>query len=216
MPSAAKSSFERALIDVDNVLWFHANEGGDGRGKRGKHFESLNKSAAVLLCAAWEIYVETVIMECVDRNLEAATVPTEMLKSLQKLTQAHVRNGKVENAWQSVAGEGWKDLTRSLAQSRVGGLNTPKPGPITELMDGVLGIDDIKDNWSWHKNPIGTPADKLKAFVSLRGGIAHGEQLEQTLTKAKVEAAYQTIMHLVDCVEAKLVEEDLLDDDGED
>ena len=211
MPSAAQGSFERALGDVNNVLWFHTNTGGEGQGKRGRHFESLNKSAAVLLCAAWEIYIETVVVECVDRNLEAATAPTEMLRSLQRLTQAHIREGKVENAWQSVAGDGWKPLTRSLTQGRVGALNTPKPGPIIELFKSILGLPDVTDNWSWHKNPLGTPAEKLKQFVTLRGSIAHGEQLAQTLTKARVESAYDTINHLVDCVEAKLVAEGLLE-----
>src|ERR1700761_9097270 len=119
MPSAAQGSFDRALDDVDNVLWFHEDAGGQGQGKRGRHVQSLNKSAAVLLCAAWEIYIETVIIECVERNLQTATAPNEMLRSLQKLTQRHIREGKVENAWQSVAGEGWKELTRSLARSRV-------------------------------------------------------------------------------------------------
>lgn len=213
MPSAAQSSFELALDDVENVLWFHENAGGQGQGKRGRHFQSLNKSAAVLLCAAWEIYIETVIMECVERDLQAATTPTEMLRSLQKLTQRHIRDGKVENAWQSVAGDGWKELTRSLARGRVAALNTPKPGPITELFKAVLGVEDIKDNWVWHKNPLGVPSGKLQNFVSLRGSIAHGEQLPETLTKARVEAAYDTIDHLVDCVEAKLVDEGLLEAD---
>lgn len=215
MPSAAEGSFDRALDDVDNVLWFHENTGGQGKGKRGRHFQSLNKSATVLLCAAWEIYIETVIMECVERNLQASTTPTDMLGSLQKLTQRHIREGKVENAWQSVAGEGWKDLTRALAQGRVAALNTPKPGPITELFKAVLGVEDIKDNWVWHKNPLGTPSDKLTSFVSLRGSIAHGEQLAETLTKARVEAAYDLIDHLVECVEAKLVDLGLLEADDE-
>jgi hypothetical protein len=210
MPSAAQDSFEQALEDVDNVLWFHESAGGQGQGKRGRHFQSLNKSAAVLLCAAWEIYIETVVMECVERNVDSATIPTEMLRSLQRLTQRHIREGKVENAWQSVAGEGWRELTKSLARGHVAALNTPKPGPITELFKSVLGVEDIKDNWVWHKNPLGGPSEKLKNFVSLRGSIAHGEQLPETLTKARVEAAYDLVDRLVECVEIKLVNEGLL------
>lgn len=211
MPSNSKTSFVRALEDVDNLLWFHENEGGGGQGRRGSHFQSLNKSAIVLLCAAWETYVETVIRECADKSIDAAEAPSEMLRPLQKVTQIHIRDGKVENAWLSVAGEGWKDLTRSVVQTRVAALNTPKPGPIKELMKVLLGVPDATANWFWHRNPLGTPADRLVAFVALRGSIAHGERLPQTVTKARVTQAYDLVERLVDCVEAKLAEEDLLD-----
>jgi hypothetical protein len=161
------------------LLWFHESEGGDGQGRRGRHFDSLNKSAVVLLCAAWETYIETVILECVERNIAAANAPNEMLRPLQKIAQSHIREGKVESAWQSVAGDGWKDLTRSLVQGKVSALNTPKPGPVTELIKSVLGVEDIKDNWTWHRNTLGTPSNKLKDFVTLRGGISHGERLQE-------------------------------------
>jgi hypothetical protein len=211
MPSNAKNSFARALVDVDNLLWFHENEGGDGQGRRGAHFQSLNKSAIVLLCAAWETYVETVIVECVDRNVNAANAPTDMLRPIQKITQLHIREGRVENAWTSVAGDGWKDLTKSLIRGRVAALNTPKPGPVTELIKAALGLEDIKDNWTWHRNPLGTPAAKLGDFVSLRGAIAHGERPEHSVTKARVTQAYDLVSRLVDCVETNLADAGLLD-----
>lgn len=210
MPSAAFTSFERALVDVDNLVWFHENEGGGGQGRRGAHFLSLNKSAIVLLCAAWETYVETVALECVARSVDRAAAPADMLRSLQKIAQAHIREGKVENAWQSVAGTGWKDLTKSVARTRVATLNTPKPGPIKELLKLVLGVQDVTDNWLWHRNPLGTPALKLQQLVTLRGAIAHGEQLPQSVTKANVTAAYDLISRLVALVDQKLRAESLL------
>ena len=210
MPSDAKTAFTRALADVENLIWFHENEGGLGQGRRPAHFQSLNKSAVVLLCASWEIYIEMVILECAERSIAGAATPHAMLKSLQKLVQAHVRTGKVENAWQSVAGEGWKDLARSMAKNRVAALNTPKPGPVTELMDTVLGVDDIKTNWSWKNSPDGVPAQRLLDFVTLRGSIAHGEQLDEGLTKARVQTSQRLIVRLVNCVEAKLLAEHLL------
>ncbi|WP_291717722.1 HEPN domain-containing protein [Magnetospirillum sp. 64-120] len=210
MPSAAKTAFSHALNDVDNLLWFHAKEGGDGKGKRGAHFESLNKSAVVLLCAAWETYLETVIVECVERNVDAAASPTSMLHSLQKITQSHIRDGKEENAWVSVAGDGWRQLTKSLVKNRVAALNTPKPGPVKELAKAVLGIKDITDNWEWHRNELGVPSNNLQAFVTLRGSIAHGERLTKTVTKAKVKNGYELVSRLVNCVEEKLINEGFL------
>lgn len=210
MSSHAKEAFVRAAVDVDNLLWFHEEVGGDGQGKRGRHFQSLNKSAIVLLCAAWETYIETVILECADRNIDAAVKPADMLRSLQKITQTHIRDGKVENAWISAAGDGWKELTKSLARNKVSSLNNPKPGPIIEIMKAVLDIEDVSDNWIWHKNPLGTPSRQLKDFVILRGGIAHGERPRNSVTKSVVNKSYDLIVRSVDCIEIKLAAVGLL------
>lgn len=91
MSSNAYDAFKHALTDVDNLIWFHKNEGGQGRGRRGTHFQSLNKSAIVLLCASLETYLEKVIIECADINVSGASNPDDLLSSIQKLIQSHVR-----------------------------------------------------------------------------------------------------------------------------
>ena len=210
MPSQAQAAFESALVDVDNLMWFHENEGGDAPGRRGTHFGSLNKSAIVLLCAAWETYVESVIVECAGWNISRAATPADMLKSIRHLVSAQVRQGKDESTWQRVAGEGWKDLSRSVVQSRVAVLNTPKHGPVSELILNVLGVRELGNNWHWHRNPIGGPAGRLDDFVRLRGSIAHGERLPRSVTKANVTAARDLLTRLVGAVETRLRQERLL------
>ena len=210
MASEARAFFTVALDDVANLMWFHENEGGGAPGKRAAHFGSLNKSAIVLLCAAWESYIEFVICEAADRNIQYAASPDAMLKSLKKLVGSHVRDGKDESTWQLLAGDGWKNLAKSVVRAKVGSLNTPKSHQITELMSSVLDVRDICANWTWHKNPVGVPSAKLNDFVKLRGAIAHGEKLSFTVTKAQVTTAQDLLERLVDIVEARLINEGLI------
>lgn len=106
-------------------------------------------------------------------------------------------------------------MARSVVLTRVGGLNTPKSGPVTDLFKVTLGVEDIKANWTWHRNPLGTPAEKLNAFVSLRGSIAHGEQQKQAVTLSGVRTSYDLVERIANCVEEKLQELHLLPEDEE-
>jgi hypothetical protein len=215
MASAAYDAFERALTDVDNLMWFHESEGGDAPGRRAAYFEALNKSAIVLLCAAWESYVEFVISEAAQANIDAAAGPDQMLKSLRKLTGSLVRSSSDERLWQQVAGDGWRDLSKAAVAAKVGALNTPKPVQVKELFSTVLGVEDIGSNWTWAKNPLGRPAETLKDFVTLRGSIAHGERRPRAVTKADVTKYRRAIERLVNCVEAALVAAELMPEDDE-
>ncbi|MBV1830801.1 hypothetical protein HNW77_07280 [Komagataeibacter sp. AV436] len=210
MPSDAHTHFTTSLNDVNHLLWFHENAGGGGQGRRSSEFQALNKSAIVLICAAWESYVETVIMECAKKSIESATGPDQMLRPLKKITQNHIRCGKVENTWQLVAGDGWRALTTSLVNSRVSGFNTPKPGPVKELFKEIIGIQDITNDWQWHHNPLGTPENRLKEFVQLRGAIAHGAILERTIRKVDVTSAKDLISRIVEIVDGRLVRENFI------
>jgi RiboL-PSP-HEPN len=210
MPSNALVLFENALVDIDNLMWFHENEGGDGPGKRPIQFSSLNKSAIVLLCAAWESYVEAVVCEAAAQCIDSSATPDAMPKSLKKLVSSHVREGKDESAWQLAAGDGWRTLAQAVVQTRVNALNTPRLGQISDLMLATLGVKDIGNNWEWHKNPLGTPSEKLSDFIRLRGSIAHGEQMKRFIKKSEVTKARELLTKLAMKVEERLVEDELL------
>lgn len=96
MPSNAYAHFSTSLTDVDNLLWFHGNTGGAGQGRRSSEFQSLNKSAIVLICAAWESYIEAVIMECTEINIQSSTDPSHMLRPLKKLLRTIFGMGKLK------------------------------------------------------------------------------------------------------------------------
>lgn len=210
MPSTSHVAFLRALIDVDNLMEFHEKAGGVARGRRAKRLQSLNKSAVVLLCAAWESYIESVIRECATQNIAGAETPAQMRKSLRKLVASHVKNSEHELSWESVTGDAWRDVARSMVTNKTALLNTPKRTQVNDLFRSVLGIKDIEQTWAWHKNPLGTPAVRLDNFVALRGSIAHGDVQEKSVTKAHVSAARELLERLVDKVEERLTNENLL------
>lgn len=117
--STAKVHFEAALADVDTLLEFHeVLHGGPRPGRRTARLQSLNKSAIVMLCAAWETYIETVIQEAADAQIDAANHPQEMLDSIGKLVATDIKRAKDELSWYDIAGAGWKiEQRRSLATS---------------------------------------------------------------------------------------------------
>ena len=210
MPSAAKSSFESALVDVTNLMEFHANEGGDAPGRRPANLQSLNKSAVVLLCAAWESYVEYVITECAAANITEAELPKDLMKSLRKLVSRYVRDSKDESAWIKTAGSGWKDVAREVVTAKVSLLNTPKTNQVSILFEDILGVTKVENIWSWAKNELGGPARRLDDFVKLRGSIAHGAQ-KDSVNKNQVTGAQDLIVRLVNKVEERLTSDALLE-----
>lgn len=208
--SAAKDSFVAALGDVENLLHFHEEVGGHGPGRRPDNLSSLNKSGIVLLCATWESYIEFVIMECAERDVKAASTPDRMRKSLSKLVANAIRTDKDDRAWQTVAGDGWRNVTLLAVKSRVATLNTPKTANVSELFRGLLGVKDIENDWFWRRSKLGTAKTRLDEFVKLRGSIAHGEPRPANITKVQITAAQDLITRLVDKIEGRLLSEKLL------
>lgn len=92
----------------------------------------------------------------------------------------------------------------SLISARISGFNTPKPRATKELFKEIIGIQDITDNWQWHRNPLGTPTDRLSELVKLRGAIAHGATLSNTIKKSDVISAKDLISRIVKIVDKRL------------
>lgn len=208
--SKAKEAFRTALIDVKNLQDFHEVVGGSGPGKRPYNLGSINKSGVVLLCATWELYVETVIVECTERHLNSIQTPDALLKSLSKLVTKFVRKEDDERAWHKIADDGWKAIVLSAVVNRVAALNTPKSVNVSGLFSDLLGIDKIGADWHWHKSTSSVAVARLDEFVTLRGSIAHGEKQTENVTKSVVISAQDLIVRLVDKVESRLSKENLL------
>ncbi len=208
--SEAKIAFEAALADVQNLQAFHETVGGTGPGKRPYNLTSLNKSGVVLLCATWEIYVETVVIECTQLHLQKIAVPDLLLKPLSKLVTEFLKREKDDRAWHQVADQGWKLIVKSAVVERVGSLNTPKVAQVSGLFSDLLGVNAITDDWAWHKSSSSTAKTRLDEFVTLRGSIAHGEKQSANVTKATVTSAQDLITRLVEKVEGRLSKEGLI------
>lgn len=62
MASHAFGAFQYNLVDVERLIESHGALSGTGQGRRG--LGHLTRAGVVLLCAAWELYLEHVLLCC--------------------------------------------------------------------------------------------------------------------------------------------------------
>lgn len=165
MPSKALLKLQKnTLVDVDRIISSHAQLNHDGGGKRG--LGHITRSGVLMLCAAWELYVEEVGLEIAhhlaDRALEPGDLPDKVQKSIAK----YVRNHKHDLKPLELANAGWGHVYLSYAQERISSLNTPKSGPVDEIYEHILGWENASNSWA-----CGTKT--INEFVKMRGEIAH-------------------------------------------
>ena len=128
MPSKAYGMFNFKLGEVEQVLQartllnqeIYMNR----RGRR--NLGALHKSALILLCAAWEAYVEELLSESLDFVISKVSTPTELSKNLQKELCDHVKKDKHELKALELCGDGWKKLCREIVKIKVKYFNTPR------------------------------------------------------------------------------------------
>lgn len=165
MPSTSFKKFETTMLkDVDRIIESHGQLNHTGRGRRG--LGHITRSGVLMLCAAWELYVEEVMTEGVNYFAEKHDSPKGLPKTVQKELAAHVKESKHELKPLELAGEGWRSLYRNHANEVLKGLNTPKSGNLDPLFKRFLGIEELSNCWSIGKQAIND-------FVSTRGDIAH-------------------------------------------
>ena len=119
-----------------------------------------------MLCTAWELYVEEVILEGVQFFVSNVDAPNELPKDVQKELARTVKESKHDLKPLELAGEGWKSLYQNHADETLVGLNTPKSGNLDSLFKKLLGVSSISENWG-----VGAPT--INDFVGVRGDIAH-------------------------------------------
>jgi RiboL-PSP-HEPN len=175
MPSRSRiRARDRMLPEIDLLIAAHQEL---RKGKKGPDNQnSILRSSIVLLCAVWEIYCESVIVECNFKLMRAFTDVRKIPESIQKQIVQEVHN---ENVWKSeplrLAGNGWKRVTIDLVREKTRSLNTPKSDNLEMLFLQCLGLKGIAKSWACSGHEI----DKL---VRLRGSIAHqGTMAEKVL-----------------------------------
>ena len=84
MPSQAYRKFLHNVHDVERLITSHnaLSPNGNGRGRRG--LGHITRSGVVLLCAAWELYVEDLLIECSKYLSNNFFNPTELPLSVKK------------------------------------------------------------------------------------------------------------------------------------
>lgn len=192
--------------DVDRLMQLHRDISGSAPGRK-YGVAVLNKSAVVLLCAAWEAYCEDIVSEVVqhyvDHAPDANALPTTLRKQIA--TELHADKMKM---W-TLADGGWRAVLESrltqLKIERDRKLNTPKTSQIKALFADHAGYSDITTQWHWQSRTVESACDELDAFVTLRGAIAHRVEADSAVRKTAVTRYTRFIGRLVQCIDSAMV-----------
>ena len=147
MPSTSLSKFEtKMLVEVDHLIQSHTKLNHTGYGRRG--LGHITRSAVLMLCASWELYIEELVVESVKIIKDRITLPKYLPKSVQKELSNLVKNAKHELKPLELAGDGWESLYLNHANNLVGMLNTPKSAQINVLYNKLIGVPDLSEKWT--------------------------------------------------------------------
>lgn len=172
MPSISFNEFSKNLTDVRRIVTLHLRQSRpDGTGKPGKRaLGHLTRGGIVLLCAAWERYVESVLEEgavFLATNHTLASLPAIP----KKLVIDFVNGGKSSFTSATVGANLEAAMAeavrfKTVGPSGNGGLNTPKHTNLQPLFERILAVPDVGTAWSAGVRPVDD-------FVKARGDVAH-------------------------------------------
>jgi len=183
MPSTALNKFEGTMMkDVTRIIESHTALSGGVPGRKG--LRHLTRGGVLLLCSAWELYLEDVLSEAVKFACEKSAAPDELPKDVKKTIAAFVKESPHELKSLAMAGDGWKSVYQEAAQIKIDAVNTPKPGIINPIFKKFLGIDQISSCWHHGEQAV-------KDFVTARGDIAHRGSDAGYVTIGKLRDEYK-------------------------
>jgi len=195
MPSRARLNFEQHLLrDVELLIETH-REVYQGPGRP---LSVLTRSGVFLLCAAWELYCEEVLMECFELVLQGAEEPMELPEGVRRTLANAVKSEKNELAALRLAGEGWREFLREKVRTKIEQLNTPNEVNIADLFARNVGVD-VHPLIDQHEAA-------LAAFISKRGDIAHRGAQAGHVSINDLAADYDYICALVRDFDNHLIE----------
>ncbi|WP_420560549.1 HEPN domain-containing protein [Tepidicaulis sp.] len=181
------------MKDVTRIIESHAALSDGAPGKKG--LGHLTRGGVLLLCAAWELYLEEVLSEAVKFACEKASAPDELPRDVKKAIAKYVVESQHELKALAMAGDGWKSVYQEAAQIRIDAVNTPKPGVINPIFKKFIGIAEISACWHHGEQPV-------KEFVTARGDIAHRGGDTGYVTIAKLKDVYKP------CIERSVLDTD--------
>ena len=164
MSSAAYQAYERNRIDVVRLIESHGRLHNGTPGKKG--LGHITRSGVVMLCAAWELYAESLAIEGVIWLCAQCEDPSQLPIGVQRELAKYVRESKHELKPLALANSGWREVLTDHVKDVCAKLNTPKAGPLADLFQTFLGLPKLTDAWS-------CDVKTLNQFVGVRGDIAH-------------------------------------------
>ncbi len=183
MPSKSAKLFnDKLLPDVNALIKTHGDVNPAGPGKR--NLGHLTRSGVVMLCAAWELYVEEVAIESAEFLTKDPETPDFLPKAVKTKLADLAKNHKHHHGALQLCGNGWKKFYIDGVRDHVSSLNTPKADKIQAIFSAWFDLTDVSKIWT-------SSTKSLDDFVSQRGDIAH----------RGASADYVTIKNLIDLKE---------------
>ncbi|HDS1212905.1 TPA: hypothetical protein QD007_003528 [Shewanella algae] len=164
MPSQAYRKFIHNVVDVDRLISSHRALHSGGQGRKG--LGHITRSGVVMLCAAWELYVEDLLIECSKYLANETFKPLDLPSPVKKHLAKRIRENKNELKLLELGGSGWRDVYITYCQNEVRSINTPKTTVLEPIYEKFIGLSDLSNFWS-----VG--GQYITDFVSVRGDIAH-------------------------------------------
>lgn len=164
MPSNAYQLFTSShLEDVRRMIDSYNRLKGQGKGRRA--LDHISRGALLLLSAAWEVYIEDVLVESVTHLTKKVAAPDRLPSKVKKSIVAHTESHKHELKSFELAGGGWKTVYIELADQMTKALNTPNKEKVNSLCEHLFGMQNLSSNW--------TDQTVINDFTKYRGHIAH-------------------------------------------
>jgi hypothetical protein len=178
MPSDSFAEYLQNLRDVHRLVLLHASLNGSGRGRRG--LGHLTRGGILLLCAAWERYTESVLVESATYLRGHVPSRVAMPPNVAQNILDHANSNK--NAWTAAQANGptWGGIYSEYVQRQTDALNTPKYENLKNLFHNCIGVADVAAFWS-------RPSQEITDFVALRGEVAHRGSSSKYVTIADLK-----------------------------
>jgi hypothetical protein len=198
-------NFMNTMLDIDIILESHTKFLLDQSGKDECDDEDtiFLRSAYMLLCSAWEAFVEDLITNGVSHLIENSDFEN-LPKPLLKKIAIGVKSDKNDlSPWQ-LAGDKWKSYLNKYLEGRVQLFNTPKSKNIDGLFVEFFDLK-ILEYWNWeYEVPGGNTVlfssentiNWIDGFISDRGAIVHG----RAESKPRNSIIFMNIYHRINKV----------------
>lgn len=197
----AVKQFVENMSHVNRLVDIHSELTG-GKSGNWKNIEVINKSAVVLLIAAWEAFIEDLALYAVNKVLNDAAdidcIPDSLVHgvciSIIKENKERTQKDRIIG----MAGDGWKRLIKEHVEKKIDYFHTARVANVDELFQSVFGLKKISLNWYWSGCSITSAAERLDALIDIRGNIAHRVNTEDSVKKNYVKNSINLVVHLAE------------------
>lgn len=193
--SHARIVLSENLRDVDRLLALHTTVGGTSRGRRW-NVQCLNKGAIVLICGAWEAFLEDVCDE-----------GTRYLLSNKPPAGLGVQPAAIwSKAFRATPQPSVDKIAIDIADAMWNGqcFSTPNASKARGLFERAFGIPDITASWYWPGSSHSMSTTRLREYMDLRHGTVHRSEASKYVRRPTCVQFRDLVCRLADLVENDL------------